>query len=110
MPASATSERGLGREAWVAWLRVRIRPECPEWNQSELIWASKPDCGIATTRKALTQDTTRTAHRTKDRTELASFRPSPSSVRQPEPEGPDGGNSSPRETLTTKLQTSFIAN
>ena len=25
----------------------------PEGNQSELIWASEPDCGIATTRKAL---------------------------------------------------------
>ena len=53
-PASATSERGLGREAWVAWLRVRIRPECPKCNQSKLTWASKPGCGIATMRKALT--------------------------------------------------------
>ena len=25
----------------------------PEGNQRELIWASKPDCGIATTQKAL---------------------------------------------------------
>ena len=33
---------------------LRIGPECPEGNQSELTWASKPDCGIATTRKALT--------------------------------------------------------
>ena len=54
MPASATSKAGLGREARAALLRVRIGPECPEVNQSELTWASKPDCGIATTRKALT--------------------------------------------------------
>ena len=54
MPVSATSKRGLGREEWAALLRLRIGPECPEGNQSELTWASKPDCGIATTRKALT--------------------------------------------------------
>ena len=53
MPVPATSKRGLGREARAALLRVRIGPECCEGNQSELIWASKPDCGIATTRKAL---------------------------------------------------------
>ena len=39
----------LGREAWAALLRVRIWPECPEGNLSEVTWASKPDCGIATT-------------------------------------------------------------
>ena len=48
-PASATSKRGLGREARAALLRVKIWPECPEGNLSELTWASKPDCGIATT-------------------------------------------------------------
>ena len=53
-PASATSKQGLGREAQAALLRVRIGPECPEGNLRELTWASKPDCGIATTRKALT--------------------------------------------------------
>ena len=52
MPASTTSKQGLGREAQAALLRVRTRPECPEGNLRE--WASKPDCGIATTRKALT--------------------------------------------------------
>ena len=52
--ASATSKRGLGREAWAALLRVGTRPECPEGNLRELTWASKPDCGIATMRKALT--------------------------------------------------------
>ena len=52
-PASATSKRDLGREMRAALLRVRIGPECPEGNQSELTWASKPDCGIATTRRAL---------------------------------------------------------
>ena len=33
-------------------LRVRIWPEYPERYLSEIIWASKPDCGISTTRKA----------------------------------------------------------
>ena len=54
MPASATSKQGLDREAWAALLRVRTGPECPEGNLRELTRASKPDCGIATTRKALT--------------------------------------------------------
>ena len=53
-PASATSKRGLGREAWAALLRVRAGSECPKGNLRELTWASKPDCGIATIRKALT--------------------------------------------------------
>ena len=52
--ASATSKWGLGREAQAALLRVRTGPECPEGNLRELTWDSKPDCGIATTRKALT--------------------------------------------------------
>ena len=47
------AKQGLGREAWAALPRVRIGPECHEGNQSELTWASKPDCGIATTQKAL---------------------------------------------------------
>ena len=54
MPASATSKQGLGREARAALLRVRTGPECPKGNLRELTWASKPDCGIDTTRKALT--------------------------------------------------------
>jgi len=54
MPAPATNKRGLGRKAQAALLRVRTRPECPEGNLRELTWASKPDCGIATTGKALT--------------------------------------------------------
>ena len=41
--------RRLSREAWAALLRVRIWPEWPELNLSKLTWASKPDCGIATT-------------------------------------------------------------
>ena len=52
-PAPATSKRGLGREAQAALLRIRIWPECPECNLRELTWASKPDCGITTTQKAL---------------------------------------------------------
>ena len=35
-PASSTSKRGLGREAWAALLRVRTGPECPEGNLREL--------------------------------------------------------------------------
>ena len=30
---------------------ARIRPEYPEHYLREIIWASKPDCGISTTRK-----------------------------------------------------------
>ena len=53
-PAPTTSKQGLSREAQAALLRVRTRHECPEDNLRELTWTSKPDCGIATTRKALT--------------------------------------------------------
>ena len=53
-PASTTSKWGLGREARAALLRVRIRPECPKGSLRKLTWASKADCGIATTQKALT--------------------------------------------------------
>ena len=47
-PAYTTSKWCLGREVQAALLRVRIRPECPEGNQSKLTWANKQDCGIAT--------------------------------------------------------------
>ena len=53
-PVPTTSKWGLGREAWAAWLRVRTGPECPKGNLREPTWASKPDCGITTTQKALT--------------------------------------------------------
>ena len=53
-PVPATSKWGLGRETRAASLRVRSWPECPKRYLSELTWASKPDCGIATARKALT--------------------------------------------------------
>ena len=35
-PASATSKRGLGREARAALLRVRTGPECPQGNPRDL--------------------------------------------------------------------------
>ena len=54
MLAFATSKRGLGREMWAALLRVRTRTERPEDKLRDLTWESKPDCGIATTQKALT--------------------------------------------------------
>ena len=53
MTAPVTSKRGLGRQARAALLRVRIGPDSPKDNLSELTWASKPDCGIATMQKAL---------------------------------------------------------
>ena len=52
--APTTSKQGRGREAPAALLRVKTGPECPEGNLRELTWASKPDCGIAIPRKALT--------------------------------------------------------
>ena len=52
--APATSKWGLGREARDASFRVKVRiwPECPKRYLSEITWASKPDCGITTMRKA----------------------------------------------------------
>ena len=50
----ATSKWELGREARATLLRVRTGPECPKGNLRELTCANKPDCGIATTPKALT--------------------------------------------------------
>ena len=47
-------KQGLGREEWATLLRVRTRPKCLEGNLRELTWASKPDCEITTTQKALT--------------------------------------------------------
>ena len=34
--AFATSKKGLDREGWAAFLRVRTRPECPKSNLREL--------------------------------------------------------------------------
>ena len=48
-PASATSKWELGREVQASLLIVRTGPECPKGNLRELTWASKLDCGIATT-------------------------------------------------------------
>ena len=47
--ASATSEWGLGREAWAASsvLRVRTGPECSEDNLRELTQDKNPNCGIS---------------------------------------------------------------
>ena len=47
MLASATSKRGLNREAQAALLGVRTGPECPEDNLRELTRESNPNCGIA---------------------------------------------------------------
>ena len=47
MLVSTTSKRGLNKEAWAAFLRVRTGPECPEGNLKELMWDSNPNRGIA---------------------------------------------------------------
>ena len=41
---------------------ARIWPEYPDRYLSEIIWASKPDCGISTTRKASPNLRHRQAH------------------------------------------------
>ena len=46
MLTSATSKRGLDREAPAALLRVRTGPEFPEGNLRELTRDSNPDYGI----------------------------------------------------------------
>ena len=50
-PAHSISKRGwAGRHS--AGCITRIWPEYPEHYLSEIIWASKPDCGISTMQKA----------------------------------------------------------
>ena len=51
MLGSATSQRGLNREAGAALLRVRTGPECREGNLRELMWDSNPNCGITRERE-----------------------------------------------------------
>ena len=88
-------------EVWDASLRVRIWPECPECYLSKLIWATKPDCGITTMQKAspnLRHCQARAQNKGLNRD--SRLQTSPSGDRQPEPEG---GNRSPRETLSIKL-------
>ena len=52
-PASATSKRGLGREARAAVLWVMTVPEYPKDNLRELVRDSNPDCEITIPRKGL---------------------------------------------------------
>ena len=49
---------------------LRIGPECPKGNQSEPTWASKPDCGIPTMRKALRHHQAHTQNKGLNRTSL----------------------------------------
>ena len=112
MLASTTSKQGLDREARAALLRVKTGPEWPEGNLRELTWGSNPDCGMAIPWKALTWDTARPAHRTKDWVELASCGPAhplPEAGRREQSELV-GGNRGPREASSTKLQAGFVAN
>ena len=51
-PLASRGWAGRRGAARAALLRVRIWHEYPECYLSEIIWASKPDCGISTTRKA----------------------------------------------------------
>ena len=59
------ASEGLDREAPAA-LLFKDWPKCPKGNLREITWDSKPECGVATTQKALTYDTDRPTHRTKD--------------------------------------------
>ena len=52
LPLASGGWAGRRSTAQAASLRVRIWPECPESYLSEIIWASKPYCGISTTQKA----------------------------------------------------------
>ena len=82
-------------------LRVRIWPEYPERYLSEIIWASKPDCGLSTTGKASPNLRHRQVRaRNKGLNIDSRLQTFPSGDRQPELEG---GNHSRRETLSIKL-------
>ena len=108
-PASATSKRGLGREAQAELLRVGIGPECPKCNQSELTWAIKPDwnsCHVKSSNIRHHQD----CAQNKGWNRISRLQTIPSSDRQPELEGSEGANRSPRETLSTKLEAGSFAN
>ena len=48
-PLASGGWAGRRGMAQAASLRVRTWPEYPERYLSEIIWASKPDCGISTT-------------------------------------------------------------
>ena len=49
---AGAGQGGVARAASLSKNAVRIWPEYPERYLSEIIWASKPDYGISTTRKA----------------------------------------------------------
>ena len=111
-PASATSNRGLGREVWAALLRVRTRPEHPEGNLRELTWDSKPDPGIATPGKnpklRYCQACSQNKGLSRDR-RCGPTHPLPETGDRGQPE-PEGGNRGRREASSTKLQAGFVAN
>ena len=66
MQASATSIGGLNGEEWVALLRVRTGPECPEGNRRELMWDSNLNCGTGREREKINQpELTASLRRTK---------------------------------------------
>ena len=74
-------------------------------NLSERNWTSKPDCGIATTRKALRHRQARAQNKGLNRTsqlQTIPFQGQAARARR--------GNRSPRETVSTKLQAGFFAN
>ena len=99
MPAPTTSKQVLGREAPAALLGVRTGPECLEGNLRELTWASKTRLWDSYHVKSPNLRHRQACSQNKGQ--------SPSGDRQPQPEG---GNRSPRETLSTKLQAGFFAN
>ena len=106
MLTSPTSKRGLDREARAALLRVRTGLECPKGNLSELTWASKPDWDSYRAKSPNLRHLQACAQN-KGLNRTSRLQTIPLGDRQPEPEG---GNHSPREALSTKLQASFFAN
>ena len=46
---------GRNGEEWVALLRVRTGPECPEGNWRELMWDGNLNCGTAREREKINQ-------------------------------------------------------
>ena len=111
-PASATSNRGLGREVRAALLRVRTRPECPEGNLRELTWNSKPGPRIATPVKTPKLRYHQVCSQNKGLSRGSKLRtgPSPARDRERGQPGLEGGNRGPREASSTKLQAGFVAN
>ena len=111
-PASATSKRGLGREVQAALLKIRTGPECPEGNLRELTWNSRPDPGIVTPAKSHKLRHRQAFSQSKGLSRASQLQtgPSPARNREVRAARAEGGDCSPREASSTKLQAEFVAN